>query len=205
MSCNVYLYGAGGHAQVIMDIVEACGMRLAGVVDDNAAVDECRGVEVTHAYDGGAPVIISIGANEVRKRIADRLQAVGAAFVKAVHPSAIVSPYASVEEGSVVMQGCILQSGCRIGRHCIVNTGAAVDHECVIGDFAHISPHATLCGNVTVGEGTWIGAGSVVIPGVKIGKWCVIGAGSVVCRDIPDGVMAYGAPCKVIRELEMPK
>jgi acetyltransferase EpsM len=63
-----------------------------------------------------------------------------------------------------------------------------------------VSPHATLCGNVSVGEGTWIGAGAIVIPGVKIGKNSIIGAGSVVVKDIPDGVVAYGNPCKVIRE-----
>ena len=63
------------------------------------------------------------------------------------------------------------------------------------------SPHCTLCGNVQVGEGTWIGAGSTVIPGVKIGKWSVIGAGSVVVRDIPDGVLALGNRCEVIKKL----
>ena len=85
------------------------------------------------------------------------------------------------------MQGTVVQSGATVGKHCILNTGASVDHECCIEDFVHISPQATLCGNVHIGEGAWIGASAVVIPGVKIGKWSIIGAGSVVVEDVPDG------------------
>ncbi|CDC00762.1 putative acetyltransferase [Bacteroides sp. CAG:443] len=100
------------------------------------------------------------------------------------------------------MQGVIIQACTQIGKHCIVNTGASIDHECVIGDFVHISPKVTLCGNIHVGEGTWIGAGTVVIPGVKIGRWSIIGAGSVVDKDIPDGVLALGNRCRIIKSLE---
>ena len=99
------------------------------------------------------------------------------------------------------MQGAIVQSCVQVGKHSIINTGASVDHDCVLGDFVHVSPHATLCGNVSVGEGTWIGAGAVVIPGICIGKNCIIGAGSVVVKDLPDGVKAYGNPCKIVEEL----
>ena len=81
----------------------------------------------------------------------------------------------------------------------IINTGASVDHECVIEDYAHISPHSTLCGNVHIGEGTWICAGATVIQGVKIGKWCVVAAGSIVKKDIPDGTIVAGSPAKILK------
>ena len=55
--------------------------------------------------------------------------------------------------------------------------------------------------DVHIGEGAWIGAGAVILPGVTVGKWSVIGAGSVVTRDIPDGVVAYGNPCRVARKI----
>lgn len=195
----MYLYGAGGHAKVILDILEAQGVEAEGIIDDNK-VGEYMGTRILHGWVRNySPVIISIGSNDARKKIAEQLSREGAIFGTAVHPSAIVSPKAAIGEGSVIMQGSIIQSCAHIGRHCIINTGASVDHECQIGDYAHISPHATLCGNVSVGEGTWIGAGSVIIPGIKIGKWSIVGAGSVVCRDIPDGVVAYGSPCHVAR------
>lgn len=195
----MYLYGASGHAKVIIDILEASRVRVDGLIDDNPNIDQLRGYPVRHIFVKESPFIISIGNNEIRKRVAERLQT---NYGKAVHPSAILSPSARIGKGTVVMQGAIIQADVNVGKHCIINTGASVDHECVIGDYVHISPHATLCGNVHVGEGSWIGAGTTVIPNLSIGKWCVIGAGSVITENIPDHVLAFGNPCRIIRYLE---
>lgn len=193
----MYLYGASGHAKVIMEIIEACGAKVDALVDDNLNLKELRGVPVVHSSVGLSPFIISIGGNAIRKKIAENLRT---EYVKVVHPTAIVSPSASIGEGSVIMQGAILQVEASVGKHCIINTGASIDHECIIEDYVHISPHATLCGNVHVGEGSWIGAGAVVVQGVKIGKWCVVGAGTIVRHDLPDGVVAVGNKCEIIRK-----
>lgn len=195
----MYLYGASGHAMVIMDILKANGISIEGLVDDNPERNDLLGFSVFHGKLDASPLIISIGNNKIRKKIAESYSA---EFGTAVHPSAIVSEYAQIGEGTVVMQGAIIQTCAKVGKHCIINTGASVDHECQIDDYVHISPHATLCGNVHVGEGTWIGAGTTVIQGVKIGKWCMIGAGSVVTKDIPDGVLAVGNRCKIIKKIE---
>lgn len=192
---TINLFGASGHAKVIKDIIEANAEQVGCLYDDAPHCDEISGSPVYKASQVivEGPMIISIGANRVRKLISERYPL---RYTTAIHPYAIISPSAQIGDGTVVMQGAIIQSEAQIGKHCIINTGASVDHECIIEDFAHISPHATLCGNVTVGEGTWIGAGTVIIPGVKIGKWCVIGAGSVVINDIPDNTVAVGNPCK---------
>ncbi len=194
----MYLYGASGHAKVIIDILRANQIEINGLVDDNPNVQELLGISVLHQSNGLSPFIISIGNNQIRKTIAEQLKT---SFGKAIHPSAIISPNSLIDEGTVVMQGAIVQSCATIGKHCIINTGASVDHECVIEDYVHISPHATLCGNVHVGEGSWVAAGSVVLPGVKIGKWSIIGAGSVVAKDIPDGVLAVGNRCRVLKKI----
>lgn len=194
----MYLYGASGHAKVIMDILKANGINIDGLVDDNPALNELLGYPVYHQQYDLSPMIVSIGNNAIRKKIVENLSV---EFGQAIHPTAVVSSTAIIEEGTVVMQGAIIQACSRIGKHCIINTGASVDHECVIEDYVHISPHATLCGNVHVGEGSWVAAGTIVLPGVKIGKWSVIGAGSVVAKDVPDGVLAVGNRCKVIKKL----
>lgn len=198
----MYLYGASGHAKVIIDILKSQGKNILGLIDDDLSINELLGYPVYHEADNLSPQIISVGDNKIRKKIAERLSAIY--FETAVHISAVLSDTCSIKEGTVVMQGAIIQSCSEIGRHCIINTGASVDHDCKINDFVHISPHVTLCGDITVGEGTWVGAGTTIIPGVKIGKWCIIGAGSVVIRNIPDNVLAFGNPCKVIKQLPIP-
>ncbi len=54
---------------------------------------------------------------------------------------------------------------------------------------------------ISIGNDVWIGANTIVLGGVKIGNGSVIGAGSVVVKDIPDNVIAFGNPCKVIRDI----
>ncbi len=192
------LYGASGHAKVIMDLLETQNIQVDYLVDDNHNVNELSGLAVKHELPISEQVIISIGNNAIRKKIAESLPN---EFATGIAKSAIVAKSVKVGEGTVVMQGAILQPEVKIGKHCIINTGASIDHECVVEDYVHISPHATLCGNVHVGEGTWIGAGTTIIQGVKIGKWCMIGAGSVVSKDIPDGYLAVGNRCKLIKKI----
>ena len=196
----MYLYGASGHAKVIIEILEACGVEVEGLFDDNEALSELQGYSVAR-YDAAcdAEKIVSIGNNAIRKAIAE---GIGGRFGIAVHPSAILSPRAKVGHGTVVMHGAIVQADAQIGKHVIVNTGAKIDHECHIDDYAHISPGATLCGNVSVGEGTQVGAGAVVVPGVRIGKWSLICAGSVVTKDIPDNCIASGNRCEAVKYIK---
>lgn len=193
---TINLFGASGHAKVIMDIIEAQGDRVGYLYDDTPHSNNIHGYEIYKANNTEVvgPLIISIGSNTARRLISERYKL---KYATAIHPEATMSQSAAIGEGSVVMHGAIIQPDVVIGRHCIINSGASIDHECIIEDYVHISPHATLCGNVHIGEGSWIGAGATIIPGIKIGKWCTIGAGSVVIRDIPDGVTAYGNPCKV--------
>lgn len=189
------LYGASGHCRVVVDIVEALGLPIDYIVDDNPSITKLLGYEVRRNIGEYDSAIITIGQNWTRKRIKEQIKV--NRYLKAVHPSAIVSPRATIEEGTVVMQGAIIQSCAQIGKHCIVNTGASVGHDVQLGDYVHVASHATITGGVIIGEGTWIGAGSVIRQGIHIGKWSMIGAGSVVVEDIPDGVVAFGNKCVV--------
>lgn len=198
-SIGIYLYGASGHAKVIKDIIEANGNQVLGYIDDNVELNEFESLEVSHTSSGRSPLIISIGNNRIRKRIAESLES---DYETAVHPTASVSPSATIGKGSVVMAGAIINSSAIVGNHCIVNTGVSVDHECELGDYVHLSPHATLCGNVRVGEGSWIGAGAVVIQGIKIGKWSIVGAGAVVTHDVPDYTEVVGVPARPVKSLD---
>ena len=192
------LYGASGHAKVIIDTLEALSKKIDFIVDDNPNLTELMGYEVrrnTGVYDAA---IISIGSCQIRKKVVEELKV--QKWETAIHPSAVISPHAVVGEGTVVMANAVVNSSASIGKHCIINTGATVDHDVQIGDYVHVAPGVNISGGTTIGEGSWIGVGTCVKQGVKIGKGCMIGAGSVVVKDIPDGVVAFGNPCKVVRE-----
>ena len=196
---TINLFGASGHAKVIMDIIEAMGDKVGSLYDDAPHCEEIHKVPVLKAseVDVAGPLIISIGSSRARKLISECHEV---PYATAIHPNSTISPSAKIGEGTVIMPGAIINADVRIGRHCIINTKASVDHECRIGDFVHIAPGATLSGNVEVGEGTWIGVGTCVKQGIKIGKNCMIGAGSVVVKDIPDNSVAYGNPCEVKKQ-----
>ena len=144
----MYLYGASGHAKVIIDILRANHEPIEALFDDSEKLYQLLNYPVLHSGEVRGPLIISIGNNSVRKKIAEGVNVI---FGKAFHPSAIISEEAKIDVGTVVMQGAIIQSEVKIGKHCIINTGASVDHECILNDFVHISPHCTLCGNVEIG------------------------------------------------------
>jgi sugar O-acyltransferase (sialic acid O-acetyltransferase NeuD family) len=201
---RVRLYGAGGHAQIIKFILEQNGFTEIEAFDDepelahNAFKTVKKGFRQypeKYCYDD-VPFIISIGNNLQRAKIASFLKC---SYIKAIHVSSTVSANVNIGEGTVVYAGAVIQPNTRIGKHVIINTMSSVDHDNILHDFVHISPKATLCGLVEIGEGSHIGAGAVIIAKIKIGKWCTIGAGTVVIKDVPDYTVVVGNPGRVIK------
>lgn len=194
------IFGASGHAKVIIDCLEASNFVLKGIFDDDETKKELLGYKVFGSYDIAIlpkeKLVIAIGNNQIRERLSKLIKHI---FGVIKHPTALIHNNVLIEEGSVIFHYAIIQSSAKIGKHVIVNTKSSIDHDCIISDFVHIAPNATLCGGVTVGEGTLIGAGSVIIPNVKIGKWAIIGAGSVIIEDVPDFAVVVGNPGKIKR------
>ena len=195
------VYGASGHAKVIIDIIRSQGdISIDYVLDDNRSIDRILDFEVKHDLNDemeALNAVIAIGNNSIRKKVAGRLPN---RFIKAlIHKSAILAENSNIEEGTVVMANAVINSSTRMGKHCIINTGSVIEHDVRISDFVHISPSATITGNVEIGEGSHIGAGAVVIPGIKIGEWVTVGAGAVIINDIPDYAVVVGNPGKIIK------
>ena len=103
------------------------------------------------------------------------------------------------------MAGAVINASVKIGKHCIINTNAVVEHDCILEDYVHVSPSATISGHVKIEEGTHIGASAVVIPSIEIGRWVTVGAGAVVIKNIPDYAIVAGNPAKIIKYKEKEK
>jgi sugar O-acyltransferase (sialic acid O-acetyltransferase NeuD family) len=193
MESQLFLYGGGGHAKVVLDVLQGSGLTVHGIIDskfDGDLLGVRRYREMPEGF-GGAKIIIAIGDNAIRKKISETLTN---RFANAVHASALISRHASLGVGTMILHRSIIQ-----GSHVIINTGAQVDHDCTVGNFVHVAPGAVLCGSISIGEGTLVGAGAVIKPGVTIGAWVTIGSGAVVVKDIPDFAVVVGNPAKVIK------
>ena len=193
------LYGAGGHCKVIIDIINSLEKRVDTVFDDNINISSLLNIPVTQwkieYQTQHKNVLISIGNNKIRKKISETI---AANFISLIHPSAIVSKYATIGKGTVVMASAVINAGATIGKHCIVNTAAVIEHDCILEDFVHISPNTTITGSVTIGEGTHIGAGAIVLPNIKIGNWATVGAAAVVLKKVPDFATVVGNPARIL-------
>jgi sugar O-acyltransferase (sialic acid O-acetyltransferase NeuD family) len=209
MSGELVVVGAGGHAKVVVATARAAGWRVVAIVDDARERwgQQLLGVAIAGPTEGalqdaGAQVVLAIGDNAARRRLA-----LGARcrFVSVVHPSAIVDPTVALGGGSVVFAGAVIQPDAAIAAHAIVNTGASIDHDCVLGEAVHVAPGARLAGNVTLGDEVFVGIGAVVIPGVAIGARTVVGAGAAVVGDLPADVIAVGVPARIAHLAREPR
>lgn len=201
---NVYLYGAGGHCKVIIDTLQ-CENKfdIKAVFDDNPRFENIFNIPVKltleKSYLEDKNCIITIGDNYIRKKIATSLKT---NFVMTIHPSAVVSKFAKIGNGTQIMAAAVVNADAVIGNHCIINTGSIIEHDSTLADYVHISPNATLGGNVSVGEKTQIGMGASILPNLQIGKNVQIGAGAVVISNIPDNAVVVGVPAKIIKYQE---
>jgi len=206
------ILGAGGHAQVVADILlrshERGGIyKPVGFLDDNPGLMGTTHLDLpvlgtiaqVNEFEHDA-VILSIGDNRIRARLFQWVKTQGEKLVSAVHPDAVLPPDVRPGEGVMICAGVVVNTGTIIGDNVILNTGCTVDHHNHIGPHAHVAPGAHLGGNVHIGEGAFIGIGTTVIPGCSIGEWAMIGAGSVVTKDIPPYATAVGMPARVIRK-----
>jgi len=179
------IFGAGGHGKVIRDIlIDLEDLPEVIVYDDHPEMIYKSGDSIRPpAVLPPLRVLHGIGNLKVRKELQlERYPAASWSTIVAV--TAHVANNANICCGAQVLNFAYVGPDTIIGRGCIVNNHASIDHDCNIGEFSHIAPGTVLCGCVTVGSGTLVGAGSVVLPGITIGKNCIVAAGSRVDKDI---------------------
>ena len=121
--------------------------------------------------------------------------------INCIHPSAVVEAK-RLGHGNLVCPNAVVHVDASIGNCTIINTGSVVEHDCWVDDFTQISPNATLCGYVHIGENCFISAGCTIIPKIIVGDNSIVAAGSVVTEDVPPNVMVAGVPAKVKKNIQ---
>lgn len=202
---SLVVFGAGGHGKVVAEVLRASGESAVGFVDERrAAGDRVAGLPVLGNLDWlkshPCRVALGIGDNALRAIAADAVRDAGCSLVIAVHPSAVVAPSASIDEGTVVMPCVVVNPDARVGRAVILNTGCVVEHDCVVEDFAHLSPRVAIAGGCKVGTLVHLGIGVTMLPSRSVGARSVVGGGATVVHDLPADVVAIGTPARVRAE-----
>lgn len=199
-----FIYGAGGHASVVLDAFLANSVKTGElqVVDG----DPNRAGLLLLNYPVVAPFPferianqifhVAIGDNVNRAHIYSALSKAGGEAYVIAHPHATISVNAIVRSGCFLAARAVVGPRTDLGEGTIVNHGAVVDHDCIIGPFCHIAPNASLGGGAKLAQGAFVGAGANILPGIKVGAWAVIGAGAVVVRDVQDGDVMIGVPAE---------
>ena len=195
--------GGGGHASVLVDMLRSQNRDVLGVISPNKLDKRIafQGLTNLHndrdvfKYPADEVLLVNgigvLPGSGLKRKLNDFYLSKGYCFETLISQNAQVSTFSKIEAGVQILAGAIIQAGVKIGEHTIVNTGAIVEHDSIIGEYNHIAPAATLCGQVNTSEGVYIGAGSTVIQNIKLGANATVGAGAVVARDLQSNEICY--------------
>lgn len=205
----IAVIGAGGHANSILSLIqELKNYKVLGFFDDfrDNGKSFHPDFRVLGSYRDAftkefkhSSIAVGIGHPLVKR---SELFNAGLNSGKTVpvlrHPNALIDSRVQIGLGTQLHIGCIVRSGSIIEENVIINTGAVVDHDNRIGAHSSISPSATLCGSVTIGQYCFVGAGAVILPGITVGEKSIIGAGAVVIKDVPESTLCIGNPGRIV-------
>lgn len=192
---KLILLGSGGHASVLADILLSQGRNICGVVSPSqegvksifSGVPFLSKDEDVFQFDPSEVKLVNgigqLPGSNLRKSVNEFFLGKGYCFESVVSEHALISEHAHLSDGVQILRGVIVQSGAVIGSNSIINTRTTVEHDSSIGEYCHIAPGVTLCGDIEVGNDVFIGAGATLIQGIKVAERTTIGAGATIKRD----------------------
>lgn len=202
---DVLIFGAGGLGLVTLDILQCDpDSRVIGFLDSDRRKHGTRieGIPVLGGLEqfprlSGVPVVVAIGENGARVRIAQRIRDMGGHLRQAIHPLATIAPSAELGEHVIIAARATVCVHANVEDHCVLSPGVIVEHDNRIGSGAFLDPAVRLAGGVEIGQQARLGIGSCVIPYRKVGAFARVEPGSIVIRDVYRGATVGGAPARM--------
>lgn len=201
------IYGAGGFGREVLciaaDLIKGKNIKLGDaacfmLADEYFSEDTIMGVDVIKQSDfdpGKYEVVIAIGEPAKRRAVAESLPA-ETRYTTIIHPSAVVSEWVKIGEGSIITAGTIVTCNIEIGKHAHLNLHTTIGHDCRIGDFFTTAPGAKISGSCIFGDEVYIGTNASVKQGVSICSNTTVGMGAVVVKNIEEPGVYIGSPAK---------
>ena len=195
--------GGGGHASVLVDILRSQQREIIAIVSLEDIGQRRVFAGLIHLKNdddvlGFSPdsihLVNGVGMlpkSGLKRKLNEYFLSLGYTFETVISDSAQVSSFAEIEQGAQIFSGAIIQAGAVIGAHTIINSGVIIEHDSMIGQYNHIAPKATLCGQVTTHNSVYIGASATVIQNITLEQGSIIGAGAIVTKNISSEQICY--------------
>lgn len=135
-----------------------------------------------------------------RRGVVQALDLAPERFAQVIHPSARVSPLATIGRNVLIMAGVVITSNAVIGDHVCVLPNTVIHHDAHIGSWSLIGSNVTIAGSVTLGENCYVGSGTSIMNGLEIGEGSLIGLGSNVIRSVGTGTCVAGNPARRLQK-----
>ncbi|MBU6081825.1 acetyltransferase [Allobacillus halotolerans] len=209
---EVYIIGAGTYGEAMCELAEILGYDVKGFYDEDKKIINTKVMKkkVINKFSRisvesikNKQFIVAIGNNKVRNEIMTRINKLGGSTPTLIHPTAVISPSATIGKGVYIQANAYIWTKVRINDFCIISPGAVIAHHSSIGDACLISSQATVGASITIEKEVFIGMGSTTVTGIyKIGQKSTIGAGALVLKDVDSNAVYAGVPAKKIRSKE---
>jgi sugar O-acyltransferase (sialic acid O-acetyltransferase NeuD family) len=206
---EVIIIGAGERGRVAAYYCEKLGFKVLGFLDDDKPSNEdVNGVPVLGEFDllqtenfaGKALFHVAIGDPAARTEISRRVVTLGHDLASVIHPMTDIATTSAVGKGIFVAPFSAVGVNCEIADYVSIGMHVGIAADVRIGTGASVSGGSILNRAVRIGEKTFVGSSTTIVPEISVGNGCVIGAGSLVLDDIPDNCIAYGSPCRVVKQ-----
>lgn len=209
---EVYIIGAGTYGEAMCELAKFWDMTLKDSMMKNKKIINTKVMKkkVINKFSRisvesikNKQFIVAIGNNKVRNEIMTRINKLGGSTPTLIHPTAVISPSATIGKGVYIQANAYIWTKVRINDFCIISPGAVIAHHSSIGDACLISSQATVGASITIEKEVFIGMGSTTVTGIyKIGQKSTIGAGALVLKDVDSNAVYAGVPAKKIRSKE---
>jgi sugar O-acyltransferase (sialic acid O-acetyltransferase NeuD family) len=199
------VFGAGGCGRGIAPLVrEQYPDAKIVFVEDNPSHTACNGHDIL-SFDQfiqipKTQIVVAIAAPAIRRAIVERCIYAGLEFYTVQARQMVIMDDVTIGSGALFSPWTSLTSNIRIGVHFHCNLYSYVEHDCVIGDYVTFAPAVRCNGNVTIGDGAYIGSNAVIRQGIRIGEGAVVGMGAVVTKDVPAGATVVGNPARPLEK-----
>ena len=210
---DIAIFGVGGFGREVLALIKDINKvkptwNIVGFFDDGYekgltinGYPTFGTAEDLNKWDKEIAIAISIGNPVIKKKILDKIHNPQVSYPTLIHPTAWIGDddFIEIGKGCIICAGNLITTNIKIQDFVILNLGCTVGHDTVIKDYSAFMPSVNISGEVTIGEGVYVGTGAKIINQLEIGDYAIIGAGAVVAKTIPPRCTAVGVPAKPIK------